>query len=243
MKKIIGIMILTLAVFSVSLIGGFLRGSVVSLAETDEIAKSKITVMGEGVVTVKPDTAYVNIGVTTKNKEAKVAQEENKKIINNVINALVEFGLDKENITTSNYSLYKTTIYNKDVPEDWVIANNTLKVKTKDLESVGSIIDIAAQNGANKINSVRFELEDTSKAYNKALILAMKAAKGKADAIMETFGEKAIKPSSVIENSYGGRVYYENTYSDFSAKALSASTPITSDDIKITANVTVEYQY
>ncbi|BEP29175.1 SIMPL domain-containing protein [Helicovermis profundi] len=244
MKKLIIGSIVGIVAVALMFGGGYIKGT--STSSADEITKTsanKVSVTGSGTISMKPDVAYVNVGVTTQNEVAALAQEENKKLMNAVMDSLLDMGLLKENLTTSNYSLYKTTLYNKEEKEDVVIANNTLKVKLTDLDMVGKVIDVAAKNGANKINSVRFEVADTTKAYNDALVLAMKSAESKAKAIMGTFDESPIKPSSVTESSYGGRMYNENVYADFSAKALSASTPINAENIDVTANVTVEYQY
>ncbi len=37
-----------------------------------------VTVQGEGTVKVKPDVAYINVGVESSDVDAQVAQEENK---------------------------------------------------------------------------------------------------------------------------------------------------------------------
>lgn len=208
-----------------------------------EKSLSKITVNGSGTITLAPDVAYINIGINTKDKIASIAQDANKKDMNNVIAALKKAGVKAENISTENYSIYKQFDYEKDIKIEYVNVNNTVKVKVKDLDSIGNLIDVSADAGANSINSIRFEVEDTSLAYNDALRLAMKDAKGKAIAIMGTFGQMPGTPSNVSESSFGGGLYYENRLADVSAKTLSATTSISPKNIEVTANVSVEYNY
>ncbi|MGB3366669.1 MAG: SIMPL domain-containing protein [Acidaminobacteraceae bacterium] len=208
-----------------------------------EKAVNKVTVNGAGTVTLKPDVAYINIGINTKDLVASVAQDANKEDMNKVIAALKKTGVKEDNITTENYSIYKQVDYDKETKIEYVNVNNTVKVKVKDLESIGNLIDVSADAGANSINSIRFEVEDKSTAYNKALRLAMTDAKGKAIAIMGTFGKMPGTPSSVNESSYSGGIFYENILSDVSAKTLSATTSISPKNIEVTANVSVEYNY
>lgn len=204
---------------------------------------SKVTVNGSGTITLKPDVAYINIGINTKDKVASVAQDTNKEDMNNVIAALKKAGVKAENISTENYSIYKQFDYEKDTKIEYINVNNTVKVKVKDLDLIGKLIDVSADAGANSINSIRFEVEDTTAAYNDALRLAMKDAKGKAIAIMGTFGKMPGTPSSVNESSFSGGLFYENRLADVSAKTLSASTSISPKNIEVSANVSVEYNY
>ena len=204
---------------------------------------AKVVVNGTGKVTLKPDVAYINIGINTKDKVAAVAQDANKKDMNNVIDALKKAGVKSENISTENYSIYKQIDYVKESQIEYVNVNNTIKVKVKDLDSIGTLIDISSKAGANSINSIRFEVEDTSTAYSNALKVAMKDAKSRAVAIMNTFDKTPGIPSSVIESSQGGGIYYENRLEDVSAKTLSSSTSISPRNIDVTANVSVEYNY
>jgi len=215
--------------------------SVTSVQVEKEV--NKVTVNGAGTVTLKPDVAYINIGINTKDLVASVAQDANKEGMNKVIEALKNAGVKEDNITTENYSIYKQVDYDNDTKIEYVNVNNTIKVKVKDLDSIGKLIDVSADAGANSINSIRFEVEDKSTAYNKALRLAMTDAKGKATAIMGTFGKMPGTPSSVNESSYSGGIFYENTLSDVSAKTLSATTSISPKNIEVTANVSVEYNY
>lgn len=241
----------TVSILALSLVfGGIMTKSVdASYAEdpsvTSKVEKEvgKVSVNGLGVITLKPDVAYINIGINTKDKVASVAQEANKKDMNNVIAALKKAGVKADNITTENYSIYKQLDYEKDDKIEYVNVNNTVKVKVKDLDSIGNLIDVAALAGANNINSIRFEVEDTSAAYASALRLAMQDAKFKATAIMGTFGKIPTVPSNVSESSVGGGLFYENRLEDASVKTFSSSTPISPQNIEVTANVSVEYQY
>ena len=71
----------------------------------------------------------------------------------------------------------------------------------------------------------------------------MTNAKGKATAIMSTFGKTPNMPYSVNETSYGGTLYLDYSPAKAMSEAADYSTPIQTGEITITANVSVQYDY
>ncbi|MDH8678341.1 SIMPL domain-containing protein [Fusibacter bizertensis] len=215
----------------------------ISMADVNDTNTRLVTVNGEGKIVVTPDLAYIDLGVQTKNADASIAQQENAKLMTEVIKAIKAAGIDADDIKTTGYNLYQTYDYSADKQSDpYYVASNIVNVKIKDISKVGTIIDAASNAGANNVNNIRFTVSDDSQYYQEALKLAMTNAKGKATAIMSTFNKTPDMPYSVSEVSYGGTMYYD--YSP--AKALSesaVSTPIESGEITITANVSVGYDY
>ena len=246
MKKII------VSLLAVALVAGvFVTGAAqppvsISSAAAVESTDYRLSVNGQGVVSVTPDIAHINIGVETENKDASIAQSENAKMMTRVKNAILKEGVKEDDMQTMNYSIYKTSNYFNDRdPEDVYRATNTLKVTVRDLDKLGDLIDVASKSGANQINSIRFTVEDEEKYYQEALVLAMNNAKGKADAILGSMNKKAGTPVKISESSFGGGLYRETGAIAFSAKAdmNNYSTPIQAGDIEVSANVNVEYDY
>ncbi|MDK2866884.1 MAG: uncharacterized protein PWP51_957 [Clostridiales bacterium] len=245
-KLIIGItsimMIMAVAAFSVSLSAP----TAVSVADTEGTSEIQNTVVvnGTGTMQVAPDMATINIGVQTQNEDANIAQQENAKLMDQVVSAIKAQGIAAEDIKTAQYNLYKTSDYSSstDKRKEYYVANNTVNVIVKDIDKVGSIIDVASSNGANNINNITFSVEDDSAFYQEALKLAMTNAKGKATAIMSTFGKTPSIPQQVNESSSGGSIVY-NTEAVRALAMDSVSTPIESGQITITAKVSVTYGY
>ena len=126
MKKIIS------AVVAIALIAGlFVTGAVkapmtISEAAAVEATENRLSVNGEGVVQVTPDMAYINIGVVTEDKDASVAQSENAKLMTNVKIAIMEAGIEEDDMQTMNYSIYKSYNYFDDKEREEVYkASNT----------------------------------------------------------------------------------------------------------------------
>ena len=105
-KVALGILIL-MCCFAVQSLTG-------SYANAQQPDKRLISVTGEYTLYVKPDVARVSFGVETDGKTAKEAQSTNSKLMNQVISKLASCGISKEDIQTSNFSLYP--IY--EMPED-----------------------------------------------------------------------------------------------------------------------------
>jgi uncharacterized protein YggE len=247
MKKIlIGLLIFTIiaAVFVID--SNDLLSKKVYADEIEESEKSTVEVYGSANIDVKPDVAYINIGVNIENENPSIAQNENKVKMDKIVSSLKKYGLTDDDLTTLNYSIYKNYRYIKDDErEEYYVVSNSLKITINDIESIGKIIDVATNAGANNINSIQFSVLDDSKYYNDALKLAMESAKDKATSVMNVFEETPSKPKSVVEisNNYGATRDTGNMLMKSEAMYDSVSTPIQAGDITISARVKIIYEY
>ena len=200
-----------------------------------------IAVTGSGTVVAKPDIAYIQVGYQAQNKVALTAQNEVKTKMSAIIKQLKAAGVKDADIKTTNISLYKTADYVKEVKNEYYVAVNTVEVTTRDLDSIGNLIDTAVNAGANDLGSVRFTVEDQEKYQIQAITLALKNAGNKAKAIANFSGITINKPSKITENNYGGGMIYREAAN--MAKAADVATPVEIGTITIEANVNVEYEY
>ena len=67
---------------------GWLRTPVANAQDAASAGARTITVVGEGTVSIKPDTAQANIGVEVIKPTVKEASAENKQVIATVLDAL-----------------------------------------------------------------------------------------------------------------------------------------------------------
>lgn len=201
-----------------------------------------ITVTGTGKATVTPDKASVSLGVQTVDESSKTAQDKNAKDINNVIDALIDAGVDKKDITTSSFDLYANYDYSKDVNElTGYTVTTMLTVKNLDVDNVGELLDDAGEAGVNVINGIDYDYSETEDAYDKAMDAAMDRAQAKAQQIAIKEGCRLEKVLSVEEGSGSSgsgndtRMYAESASADSGMTVM----PGESD---VTATVTVTYQ-
>ncbi|ABR47298.1 protein of unknown function DUF541 [Alkaliphilus metalliredigens QYMF] len=210
-------------------------------------SNAAIVVNGSGIVKVKPDIAYINLGVNTSNTDAKQAQTENTRLMDGIMKSLNKAGIPEDDIKTVGYNIYPQHRYDQTKNESIVTGyevTNMVEVTIKNIDKVGEIIDLATESGANNINSVRFAVDDTNPHYQKALQQALQDAKQKATALAQPINVQINKPHRITEMSRHDGVIYKNYETADMARTESAmNTPISAGDLEISAQLQVEYRY
>lgn len=205
-------------------------------------AQRKITVEGSASVKVKPDVAYVNLGVQTEGKEAKKAQSENAEVMNDILAAITELNIADENIQTSGFNVNPKYNYDTQKTTGYIVTNNVV-VTLRDVNQVSSVIDAAVEAGANQ-TSISFAVADPAPHYRQALQNALRDAESKAKALAEVYQVGIDMPIEIIEQTgyqpYGYTMQLAEAAYDSYARS---STPIQSGDLEISAKVQVVYGY
>ena len=155
---------------------------------------------------VKPDTAYITLGVETTNKTAKEAIEANANNMNQLVKSLKIYispnkGDNMETQSLNVYPQYKTI--NNEQTIVGYRAINTVQIKTKNLEKLSDLISTAITNGANKVNSLQFKIEDCNHYYQDLTTQSILMAKKKADIVATALNSKATK-AKAISTSFSG---------------------------------------
>ncbi|MGL5352729.1 MAG: SIMPL domain-containing protein, partial [Clostridium sp.] len=196
---------------------------------------NKLKVFGSGVVNAKPDKAEIEIGVITEDKQLKLAQKENAKITQQVIESIQNMGVLEKDIQTKNYNIRSKYDYidGKQIFKGYEVSN-ILKVVVENINDVGKIIDTAVKNGANTVDNISFIVSDRAKYYNEALKLAIDDAQNKALAIGNKLKVKVdIVPIQIVEQGVGR----DNSLEMLTFKSSNASTPIEPGENKISAAI------
>jgi uncharacterized protein len=143
-----------------------------------------LKVSGEGKISVSPDQALVTLGAITEKISLQQAQEENSRIIANVITGLEQLGIVKENIQTIIYRI--DTVYDYRDGEQifrGYKVNHQLQVKIDQINLTGQVVDLAVSQGANSISNIEFTVAEPEIYYHQALKLALHNAYLKALAL------------------------------------------------------------
>jgi len=208
-----------------------------------------IQTYGEAEMTAEPDQAKISVAIMTRNNSAEAAVEENARLANAVLDALINFGFADEDLKTGSYTLYTYREWVREQPalEEEVIyyqATNEIIVTTDRLDEVGEIVDLAVQAGANNINYITFELKDPQDLLMEALKAATEQASRKAEAIAESAGQKISGLHSIKEErtDYVPFRIREDAIQEEMAMGA-ADTPITPGDIIVRGTVVVEYAF
>jgi uncharacterized protein len=208
---------------------------------TSPILKS-ITVVGQGEANVAPDVAYVSVGVQTREKTAKDAQDKNNQAMATAIAKVKALGIDDKDIQTSGISLYP--VYDQNSTITGYQASNTITAKV-DIAKAGQVIDAAVEAGANSNVSVSFGLKDSSAATAQALEAATKEARTRADAIAKGLGVTIKEVQIAVEQSSVTPIVTSLGYANAAAAsdAKMAPTPVQPGQLTVTSRVQVTYTY
>ena len=197
---------------------------------------ASITAVGSASVSVAPDLARVDVGVYTQGPTAQAASQANATLANTVINALQSLLGSSATMKTVNYSL--TPVYNNPPAGQSATiigyaVNNTVEVTLIDLSKIGQTVDVAIQNGANRVQGISFDLQDRNPPTAQALKAAAVSATSQAAAIAAGLN---VHVGSVLHASEG-----VNTIPQVVGIApVATSTPVQTGLVVIQASVTLE---
>jgi len=145
------------------------------------------TVTGEGKVTVVPDTAIVDLGITINQPSVKVAQSEANSVINSISQAIKNLGVAAKDIKTSNYSVYP--LYDQNRITSYQV-NTNLTITVREIDKANQVIDAATAKGANSVGGIQLTVDEDKKKQllQNARELAVKEAKSKAESLARAAG-------------------------------------------------------
>jgi len=208
-----------------------------------------LTVQGESQFDVAPDLAKIQFAIETRSTTAQDAQLRNRQIGDDIKQALGKVGVGSSDIETTNYNVQRWTEWDykdqKQIDKGYIVSNNFV-VKTTNLQKVGDILDAGIQAGANRIDSISFELSDdkSMQVKQEALRKAATNARDKAVALAEGSGVRLGVVKSISENSYVVMPYARGGYDVAMMKAESAPVPATDispQNVQVNAQVSVGY--
>jgi uncharacterized protein len=206
----------------------------------------QLSVQAEGKVTAIPNIAQINLGVTINNeRSAETATSKGVELMNKVVEAVKQKGVEGKDIRTVNYNLYPNYNYTQErgqVLGGWNL-DQTVMVKIRQLDTIGEIISSATAVGANQAGNISFTIDDTEERKNQARAEAITKAKAKAQMIAEQTG---IKLGDVI-NMYEDNISYPQPFYARADTAAGlggggAAPQIEPGENEITVNVSLVYE-
>ena len=217
---------------AVVLAGGLLAGP--ALAQVAPVAT--ISVSGEGQVSVPPDLAQIDAGVSTEAKTAREASDANNAAMGRVLLALKGAGIDEKDFQTSRLSLQPQYAPNRSGPNAVVgyQASNRVTIKLRDVTKVASTIDTLVGAGANNIGGINFMVSAASKLLDDAREQAIADARRKAEIYARAAGVTLGSPVSISEEGAPGPAPFRRM-----AAGMAASAPVAQGEetLQVTVNV------
>lgn len=177
-----------------------------SISQTTTNKLTTFDVSGDGEVTTSPDRAEINLGVQMSESTVAKVQEKGNTTINKITQDLIDLGIEKKDIKTSNYSLYPNYDYRQGQQIIGYNLNVNLQIKVKDFTKITQVVDTATRDGANQIGGVSFTLSDDKQRELETEVreLAITRAKEKAQTLARLSGIRLGKIINVVENGGSG---------------------------------------
>lgn len=218
----------------------------------DAQSKNTIVVTDTGDIYTKPDLAIINLSVVNEAKTAAEAMADNAEKMNSVIAAVKAKGVEEKDLKTTSYYINPRYEYEK-VESNYYIDPNgkrvligyevtqTLEVKIRNLDGIGSIIESATNAGANEVGNLQMTIDNQDQLKQQAREQAISKAKTKAQALASQLGVRLGKITSFSENYY--MPYYYSDYAKGMGGAGEAAAPIIqTGENKISVSVVITYE-
>jgi uncharacterized protein YggE len=211
--------------------------------------KPSISTVGSAEKEIPSDESRISLAVENTNANANTARKNNADKMNTIVDVLKQAGLTDDNITTSNFQItpnydYENSNYDRIIS---YTALNKIELKTSANANISQFIDLAVNNGANRVENIDFVISKKTLDKNSLELLkeAYRDAKQKAQ-ILAIEGNFTIAGVKKIDTSSGGgysppTYFYDNYAANTAEKTPSPSTQIIPQKNKVTISLPVVF--
>jgi uncharacterized protein YggE len=208
-----------------------------ALAETAPLAT--ISVTGEATVSVAPDLAQIDGGVTSEAKTAREASDANNAAMGKVLLALNGAGIAGKDYQTSRLSLQPETAPSRPGGPMAIVgyrASNRVTVHLRDIAKLANLIDAMVGAGANDIGGISFTVSNASKLLDDAREQAVADARRKAEIYAKAAGVTLGAPLAISEEGAPVPLPYRKM-----AVGMAASAPVAPGEETLHVSVSVSW--
>jgi uncharacterized protein YggE len=200
-----------------------------------------ISVTGEANVSVAPDQAQIDAGVTSDARTAREASEANNAAMAKVLLALKGAGIEGRDYQTSRLSLQPQFATPSKASERPGIvsfrASNRVTVRIRDVTKVANVIDVLVGAGANDIGGINFTVTQASKHLDEAREKAIADARRKAEIYAKAAGVTLGEPLSISEEGAPVPMYRGGKM----ASPMAAGAPVAQGEETLSVTVSVSW--
>jgi len=208
-----------------------------ALAQT--VPPPAISVTGEATVSVAPDQAQIDGGVTSDAKTAREASEANNAAMGKVLLALKGAGIEEKDTQTSRLSLQPQYAPNRTgtSPITGYRASNRVTIRLRDVTKVANVIDVLVGAGANDIGGINFTVSQPSKHLDEAREKAVADARRKAEIFAKAAGVTLGEPISISEETGAPAPMFRGKM----AAPMAAGAPVAQGEETLSVSVNVSW--
>jgi uncharacterized protein len=223
-------------------LAAFVSLALVAMPALAQSPPPAISVSGEANVSVAPDLAQIEGGVTSEARTAREASEANNAAMGKVLLALKGAGIDEKDYQTSRLSLqpqYAPATPNRNTPQiSGYRASNRITIMVRDVTKVANAIDTLVGAGANEIGGINFIVTQASKALDEARAKAVADARRKAEIYAKAAGVTLGEPINITEEGAAPPPVFRSKMA--APMAVNSPAPVApgEEQLSITVNVT-----
>lgn len=213
---------------------------------TASAAPRTVTVTGTGRIAAEAGSASFSAYVETTADTQQEAAAQNARRTRALREALLAAGARMDQLTTENYTVNPIYVYDQKKGTSLLRgyrAVNQMKVRAPYLSLTGFLIDAAAENGADRIDSLQFQTADGAPYRLRAYAAAAEDARRQAEALAGALGLSLGPALTAAETGYTPPVLRRDVV--FLSKASSggsAVTPVEAGAQTVSAQLTVTYE-
>ena len=201
-----------------------------------------INVSGEGRVSGTPDTLTLTIGINLERDSVSAATDDAARLATALIEAIKTEGVDETDIQTANYSIHPSYDHRNDTRRlIGYRVSNDVRVKIRELDRAGEIIDRAGTQGGNEIvvQGLNFSLEDNELLVVSAREAAWNDARGKAEQLARLAGV-TLGNATDISEAFSAPVPIQQHRLEAVAQ-MASTTPIEAGQLDVSVTIQVTF--
>lgn len=217
----------------------------VAAAQGAPVAARSISVTGQGEASGPPDRAQISAGVQTLAATVAQASQENQAIVDAIMRALAQQGIDRKDIQTANYSIWPEQQHDPQQANQVRITgyrvSNVVNVIVKDINKVGEVLAAVTNAGANSVHGVNFMVKDTAALEQSARAAAMADARARAEELAKLAGVTLGEVLTISMSSGGGFPMPMMAERGFMSADMAAVPGISPGQLSVNAQVFVTF--
>jgi len=245
-KCLVAGLVVIVSVFLVALV----CSTVIDIRDKIQKSENTITVSDTGTIYAKPDLALVTASVVTEEKTVAESIQENSKKMNAVVEVIKGSGVEDKDLKTTNFNIspryewYEATeIYpsGRRVLVGYEVTQS-LQIKIRDMEKIGTIIEEATGAGANEVSDLQFTVDEEDALKAQARAEAISKAKAKAEELAKQLGIRLVKISNFSESGVVPYFYSMKEAAPLGKGGGTETPQIQTGENKIEVTVNITYE-
>ncbi len=206
-----------------------------------QAADPGITVTGRGEVRLAPDEAVLRFAVVSLEPELAAAKAANDRVMRDALDRVRALGVSEDRIRTDRLQVEPVSQARRATEIDAYRVTTSVMVAVGKLDRLDAVVAAVLEAGVNRIDELSFRRTDYRIQRDRALRLALEAARDKADLMAETLDREIGAPLSIQEGLRRTAPSPSNVSRTFGGAETSEDGPLAPGLISISASVTVTF--